>query len=47
MHFSLSPMSNYTDVFQITQEGLLITKTSKLKPKQRHNLEVSLKDPGN
>lgn len=44
IHFSLSPTSNYTDIFQITQEGLLITKTSKLKPKQRHNLEVMAVD---
>lgn len=40
MHFSLSPTSNYTDIFQMTQEGLLITKANQLKPKQRHNLEV-------
>lgn len=41
IHFSFSPTSNCTDIYQITQEGLLITKTNQLKPKQRHILEVS------
>lgn len=47
IHFSFSPTSNYTDIYQITQEGLLITKTNQLKPKQTHLLEVSFRgNPG-
>lgn len=44
IHFSFSPTSNYTDIYQITQEGLLITKTNQLKPKQKHVLEVSFRE---
>lgn len=41
IHFSFSLTSNYTTIYQITQEGLLIAKTNKLKPSQKHVLEVS------
>ncbi|XP_070827416.1 cadherin-related family member 5 isoform X1 [Chaetodon trifascialis] len=40
IHFTFSPTSNHTDIYQITQEGLLITRTNQLKPKQKHVLEV-------
>lgn len=44
IHFSFSPTSNFTDIYQITQEGLLITKPNQLKPKQKHILEVSFRE---
>nr|XP_046249964.1 cadherin-related family member 5-like [Scatophagus argus] len=40
IHFTFSPTSNHTDIYQITQEGLLITKPNQLKPKQKHVLEL-------
>ncbi|XP_078112990.1 uncharacterized protein LOC144522075 [Sander vitreus] len=40
IHFTFSPTSNHTDIFQITQEGLLIARTNKLQAKQKHILEV-------
>ncbi|XP_041794580.1 cadherin-related family member 5 [Chelmon rostratus] len=40
IHFTFSPTSNHTDIYQITQEGLLITRTNQLKAKQKHVLEV-------
>ncbi|XP_044050689.1 cadherin-related family member 5 isoform X2 [Siniperca chuatsi] len=40
--FSLT--SNHTDIYQITQEGLLIARTNQLKPKQKHVLEVTAID---
>lgn len=43
IYFSFSPTSNYTDIYQVTQGGLLIAQTCHLKPKQKHVLEVSLK----
>ncbi|KAL7402387.1 hypothetical protein ABVT39_014271 [Epinephelus coioides] len=44
IHFTLSPTSNHTDIYQITQEGLLIARTNQLKPKQKHVLEVTAVD---
>ncbi|TMS05437.1 Cadherin-related family member 5 [Larimichthys crocea] len=44
IHFTLSPTSNHTDIYQITQEGLLITRTDQLKPGQKHVLEVAAID---
>ncbi|XP_029992526.1 cadherin-related family member 5 [Sphaeramia orbicularis] len=40
IYFTFSPTSNHTDMYQITQEGLLIARTSQLKAKQKHFLEV-------
>ncbi|KAI3371378.1 hypothetical protein L3Q82_023975, partial [Scortum barcoo] len=40
IHFTFSPTSNHTDIYQITQEGLLIARADQLKPKQEHILEV-------
>lgn len=42
--FSFSPTSNYTDIYQVTHGGLLIAKACHIKPKQKHVLEVSLKN---
>lgn len=42
IHFTFSPTSNHTDIYQVTQEGLLIASTNELKPKQKHFLKVSL-----
>lgn len=42
IHFTFSPTSNHTDIYQVTQEGLLIAMTNELKPEQKHFLEVSL-----
>ncbi|KAM9351987.1 cadherin-related family member 5 [Symphorus nematophorus] len=44
IHFTFSPTSNHTDIYQITQEGFLITRTNQLKPKQKHVLEVMAVD---
>ncbi|XP_026167032.1 uncharacterized protein LOC113132865 [Mastacembelus armatus] len=44
MYFTLSPTSNHTDIYQVTQEGLLIASTNQLKPKQKHVLEVKAID---
>ncbi|XP_037622875.1 cadherin-related family member 5 [Sebastes umbrosus] len=44
IHFNFSPTSNHTDIYQITQEGLLIARTDQLKPKQRHVLEITAID---
>lgn len=43
IQFALTPTSNYTTIYQITQEGLLIAETNKLKPNQKHVLEVSFR----
>ncbi|XP_070764295.1 cadherin-related family member 5 [Enoplosus armatus] len=40
IYCTFSPSSNHTDIYQITQEGLLIAKSDQLKPKQKHVLEV-------
>ncbi|XP_069567236.1 cadherin-related family member 5 [Brachyistius frenatus] len=42
--FSFSLTSNHTNIYQVTQEGLLIAKTSQLRPKQKHVLEVMAVD---
>lgn len=44
IHFTLAPTSNHTSIYQITQEGFLIAKTDKLKPNQKHELEVSFRN---
>ncbi|XP_056138470.1 cadherin-related family member 5 [Lampris incognitus] len=44
IYFTFSPASNHSDAFQVTQEGLVIAKTSQLKPKQKHILEVAAVD---
>ncbi|KAM8891999.1 cadherin-related family member 5 isoform 1-T2 [Spinachia spinachia] len=44
IHFTFSPKSNHTEIYQITQEGLLIARTNKLRPKQIHLLEVMARD---
>ncbi|CAG5958094.1 unnamed protein product [Menidia menidia] len=44
IYFTLSPTSNHTDVYQVTQGGLLIARASLLKPKQKHVLEVTAVD---
>ncbi|TWW76393.1 cadherin-related family member 5 isoform X1 [Takifugu flavidus] len=44
IHFSFTLTSNYTSIYRITQEGLLIAKTNKLKPSQKHVLEVMAVD---
>ncbi|KAM9376075.1 protocadherin-15 [Pholidichthys leucotaenia] len=44
IYFTFSPACNHTDIYQVTQEGLLIAKTSQLKPKQKHFLEVKAVD---
>ncbi|XP_034031384.1 uncharacterized protein LOC117514922 [Thalassophryne amazonica] len=44
IHFTFSPTSNHSDIYYVTQEGLVIAKTSQLKPKQKHNLEVMAVD---
>ncbi|XP_014854265.1 PREDICTED: cadherin-related family member 5-like isoform X1 [Poecilia mexicana] len=44
IYFSLGVTSNHTDIYQVTQSGLLIAKTSHLKPKQKHVLEVMAVD---
>ncbi|KAM7396630.1 hypothetical protein PAMP_019662 [Pampus punctatissimus] len=40
IYFTFSPTSNHTDIYHITQEGLLIAKTNEFKPKQKHFLEI-------
>ncbi|XP_071356761.1 cadherin-related family member 5 isoform X2 [Trachinotus anak] len=44
IYFTFSPTSNYTDIYQLTQEGLLIARTDQLKPNQKHSLEVMAVD---
>ncbi|XP_040894888.1 cadherin-related family member 5 [Toxotes jaculatrix] len=44
IYFTLSPTSNHTEIYQLTQEGLLIARANQLKPKQRHILEVTAID---
>uniref|UniRef100_UPI0037E95BE8 uncharacterized protein n=1 Tax=Semicossyphus pulcher TaxID=241346 RepID=UPI0037E95BE8 len=40
MYYTFSPTSNHTDIYRITQEGLLIAWTDHLRPQQKHVLEV-------
>ncbi|XP_028286284.1 cadherin-related family member 5 [Parambassis ranga] len=44
IHLTFSPSSNHTDIYQVTQQGLLIAKTHQLKPKQKHVVEVMAVD---
>ncbi|XP_063335843.1 cadherin-related family member 5 isoform X3 [Pelmatolapia mariae] len=44
IYFTFNPTSNHTDIYQVTQEGLLIAKTSELKPEQEYVLEVMAVD---
>ncbi|RVE71889.1 hypothetical protein OJAV_G00056520 [Oryzias javanicus] len=44
IYFSFSPTSNYTDIYQVTQGGLLIAQTCHLKPNQKHVLEIMAVD---
>lgn len=44
IHFTFSPTSNHTEIYQTTQEGFLIARTNQLQPKQKHILEVSLRE---
>ncbi|XP_039990154.1 cadherin-related family member 5 [Xiphias gladius] len=44
IYFTLSPTSNYTDIYQLTQQGLVIARTNQLKPEQKHILEVTAID---
>ncbi|KAM4572999.1 cadherin-related family member 5 isoform 2-T2 [Odontesthes bonariensis] len=44
IYFTFSPTSNHTDIYQVTQGGLIIARTSYLKPKQKHVLEVTAVD---
>ncbi|XP_034390515.1 cadherin-related family member 5 [Cyclopterus lumpus] len=44
IRFTFSPRSNHTEIYQITQEGLLIARTNQLQPKQKHILEVMARD---
>ncbi|XP_041693532.2 cadherin-related family member 5-like isoform X2 [Coregonus clupeaformis] len=40
MHYSLRSLSNHTQFYHITQEGLLIARTNQLRPSQKHRLKV-------
>lgn len=40
IYFSFSDTSSHTDVYEVTQGGLLIARTDHLKPKQKHIVEV-------
>ncbi|CAJ1056772.1 cadherin-related family member 5 [Xyrichtys novacula] len=40
IYYTFSPTSNHTDIYRITQEGLLIAWTDHLQPQQKYILEV-------
>ncbi|KAM7002292.1 uncharacterized protein LKV04_003597 isoform 2-T2 [Tautogolabrus adspersus] len=40
IYYTFSPRSNHTDIYRITQEGLLIAWTDHLQPQEKHVLEV-------
>ncbi|XP_017260986.1 uncharacterized protein LOC108229822 isoform X2 [Kryptolebias marmoratus] len=40
IYFSFSDTSSHTDIYEVTQGGLLIARTDHLKPKQKHILGV-------
>lgn len=40
IYFSFSDTSSHTDIYEVTQGGLLIARTDHLKPKQKHIVEV-------
>ncbi|XP_019934109.2 cadherin-related family member 5 [Paralichthys olivaceus] len=42
--FTFSHTSNHTDIYQLTQEGILIARTNQFKAKQKHTLEVKASD---
>ncbi|KAM4734239.1 cadherin-related family member 5 [Anableps anableps] len=44
IYFTFGAASSHTDIYQVTHGGLLIAKTSHLKPKQKHFLEVTAVD---
>ncbi|XP_035640685.1 cadherin-related family member 5 isoform X1 [Oncorhynchus keta] len=44
MHYSLPPTSATTALYHITQEGVIIAKTDRLRPFERHFLEVVAMD---
>ncbi|XP_041853419.1 cadherin-5 [Melanotaenia boesemani] len=44
IYFTFTPTSNHTDIYQVTQGGLLIAKTSRVTPKEKHILEVTAVD---
>ncbi|TNN39983.1 Cadherin-related family member 5 [Liparis tanakae] len=44
IHFTFSPASNHTEVYQLTQEGLLIARTNQLQARQKHILQVMARD---
>jgi len=44
IYFSFSPMSNHTDLYQVTPQGLLIARANQLTAKQKHILEVMAVD---
>uniref|UniRef100_A0A4W5NE96 Cadherin domain-containing protein n=1 Tax=Hucho hucho TaxID=62062 RepID=A0A4W5NE96_9TELE len=44
MHYSLPPTSTATALYHITQEGVIIAKTDRLRPFERHILEVVAMD---
>nr|XP_057932275.1 cadherin-related family member 5 [Doryrhamphus excisus] len=44
IYFTFSPTSNHTDIYRVTQEGLLIATANQLKPHQKHTLQVMARD---
>ncbi|MED6280186.1 hypothetical protein CHARACLAT_008169 [Characodon lateralis] len=44
IYLTIGATTNYTDIYQVTHGGLVIARTSHLKPKQKHILEVSAVD---
>ncbi|XP_028306513.1 uncharacterized protein LOC114465598 [Gouania willdenowi] len=44
IYFSFSPLSNHSDLYRVTEEGLVIAKLRQIKAKQIHVLEVMAVD---
>ncbi|XP_038124736.1 cadherin-related family member 5 [Cyprinodon tularosa] len=44
IHFMFAATSNHTDIYQVTRGGLIIARTSHLKQKQKHILEITAVD---
>ncbi|XP_021164107.2 cadherin-related family member 5 isoform X1 [Fundulus heteroclitus] len=44
IYFTFGAASNHSDIYQVTHGGLLIARTSRLKPQQKHILEVTAVD---
>ncbi|KAJ0029203.1 hypothetical protein NQD34_004200, partial [Periophthalmus magnuspinnatus] len=42
--FSLSPTSNHSKQYTVTKEGLVIAKTSQLRPREKHVIQVRAVD---